>query len=111
MAKDTRTKEQLRSECERLSTQVTLHAIALQCLLNKEVDCTERCKMRDGTRYTLRLIRATGPHGGILAVTFHCEGQDDHTSVYYLEDTRSNRALSGGNLFPSEHHDACAALG
>lgn len=59
----------------------TIQGMFINAILNDE-PCV---KLRRGA-YTARLIRADSACGGIVGITFRCEGQADYTSVYYVDN-------------------------
>lgn len=72
------------AECEvaykRESEQATINAIALNAMFTGEhVE-----KIRRGS-YTARVIRPTSACGGIVLITYRCDGQADYTTAYYLD--------------------------
>ena len=84
-----RTRADLEQAAQAAERENTLLHIALQCMVNGEIDATERCRVpTDKMRLELRLVRATGAHGGIVLVTTSWTDTEQRpsTSVHYLED-------------------------
>ncbi len=71
-------------ECEaayrRESENATINAIAVNAMLTGE----HIEKMRRGA-YTARVIRPTSACGGLVLITYRCEGQADSTCAYYVD--------------------------
>ena len=82
-----RTRADLEQAAQAAERENTLLRIALQCVLSGEIDTIERCRVpADQVRYELRLVRATGAHGGIVLVTTYFDKQRPSTEVAYLDD-------------------------
>lgn len=56
------------SECARLELQLTLHRIALDCILRGEFTMTRRFTADNGAWFEMGIARASSAHGGLVLV-------------------------------------------
>ena len=78
---------------------LTLTRIALQCVLHEKADVDyiideQGTSKRGVPRYRYRLYRRNGPTGGIVVITFICQGQADSSTARYFEEYRTYEHLA-----------------
>ncbi len=80
------TKAMFEAENKSLDLQNRILINALQDCMDNRLVKLSTWKDKEGCTYKFHASSLDSPTGGLFWITFACDGQRDHTAVYYLED-------------------------
>ena len=98
---------ELESRHSQMERERTLYLQSIQDLAHDACQYIGTRKLADGQSYTYKVSRPTGAMGGILYITYRCDGQSPSTTVTWLEESyqtmQANQRLGVAESWEGEY--------